>query len=181
MLLGYARVSTHKQNLDIQIDMLNKHGVDSVFSEVASGAQRERSELTRLLEYMRKGDVLVVCKYDRLARRLPVLLDIVNTVQSKGGGFQSLAEDIDTTSAAGQLVFHVFASIAEFERARISERTHEGLAIARKAGRIGGRPQALTAEQKREAYRLRWQEGWTIHRIANLFGVSARTLRRHTQ
>ena len=108
-----------------------------------------------MLDQLRDGDVVIVTKYDRLARSLNDLLEIVEAIRERGVGFRSLAEDIDTTTSTGRLVFHVFASIAQFERERISERTREGLASARKRGRIGGRPSALTAVQKDEVRRMR--------------------------
>ena len=117
-------------------------------------------------------------KYDRLSRSLQDLLSIVEAVRAQGAGFRSLAEDIDTTTPAGRLVFHVFASIAQFERERISERTKEGLTSARKRGRVGGRPPALSAERCAEVVRMRDQEGRGIAELARLFEVSASTIRR---
>ena len=119
-----------------------------------------------------------VTKYDRLSRSLQDLLSIVEAIRAKGAGFRSLAEDIDTTTSAGRLVFHVFASIAQFERERISERTREGLASARKVGRIGGRPPALSHQQREEVRRLRDEEGRRVAEIARLFEVSPNTVRR---
>jgi DNA invertase Pin-like site-specific DNA recombinase len=121
MIIGYARVSTEDQNLDGQLDALKAAGVERIFADKITGAARSRPELNRLLDHLRQGDVITVTKYDRLARSLRDLLDIVDTIQERGAGFRSLAEDIDTTTPAGRLVFHVFASIAQFERERISE------------------------------------------------------------
>ena len=121
---------------------------------------------------------MVVTKYDRLARSLKNLLEIMEVIKSKGAGFRSLAEDIDTTTPAGRLVFHVFASIAQFERERIAERTREGLEAARKRGRVGGRPPALSPPQRAEARRMRDEEGRPMGEIAALFQVSAKTIRR---
>ena len=143
MIFGYARVSTADQNLDAQIDALEEAGAEKIFTEKFTGKNRQRSALEKLLEQLRKGDVIVVTKYDRLARSLRDLIDIVELIRNREAGFRSLAEDIDTTSPTGRLIFHVFGSIAEFERERIVERTKEGLAAARKRGRIGGRPPAL--------------------------------------
>ncbi|MGB5833116.1 MAG: recombinase family protein [Thiohalocapsa sp.] len=140
MIFGYARVSTDDQLLDAQTDALTAAGAERIFADRISGATRKRPELDRLLDHLRPGDVIVVTKYDRLARSLRDLLDIVEEIKEHGGGFRSLAEDIDTTTPAGRLIFHVFASIAQFERERISERTREGLEAARKRGRVGGRP-----------------------------------------
>ena len=178
MIIGYARVSTDDQSLDSQTDALSAAGAEKVFADKISGSRRARPDLDRLLEQLRDGDVVTVTKYDRLARSLKDLLEIVEVIRERGAGFRSLAEDIDTTTPAGRLVFHVFASIAQFERERISERTREGLASARKRGRVGGRPPALSAVQKKEVRRMRDEERRAIAEIARLFKVSERTVRR---
>ena len=178
MIIGYARVSTDDQNLDAQTDALHAAGAERIFSDKISGSIRKRPELDKLLDQLRPGDVIVVTKYDRLARSLRDLLDIVEVIKDQGTGFRSLAEDIDTTTPAGRLVFHVFASIAQFERERISERTREGLQAAKARGRVGGRPPALTTDQKAEARRMRDDEHRSISEIARLFKVSERTVRR---
>jgi DNA invertase Pin-like site-specific DNA recombinase len=178
MIIGYARVSTDDQSLDSQTDTLSAAGAEKVFADKISGSRRARPGLDRMLEQLRDGDVVTVTKYDRLARSLKDLLEIVEAIRERGAGFRSLAEDIDTTTPAGRLVFHVFASIAQFERERISERTREGLASARKRGRIGGRPPALSPAQKDEVRRMRDQERRAIPEIARLFRVSERTVRR---
>ena len=154
MIIGYVRVSTTDQNLDAQLDALKKARAMRVFSETVSGAMAKRPELQRMLDQLRDGDVVVVKKYDRLARSLRDLLDIVEAIKARGAGFRSLAEDIDTTTPAGELIFHIFASIAHFESRRIAERTREGLEAARKRGRIGGRPPALSADQKAEGHHI---------------------------
>jgi DNA invertase Pin-like site-specific DNA recombinase len=178
MILGYARVSTVDQSLDGQRDALEKAGAGRLFADTVTGTARHRPELDRLLDQLRPGDVVVVTKYDRLARSLKDLLEIVEAIESKGAGFRSLAEDIDTTTPAGRLVFHVFASIAQFERERIAERTREGLEAARRRGRVGGRPPALSPAQKEEARRMRDEEGRPISQIAALFRVSTKTVQR---
>lgn len=178
MIFGYARISTSEQSLDSQTDALTAAQAERIFSDVISGTKRERPELDKLLDQLRAGDVVVVTKYDRLARSLHDLLDIVKAIEDNGAGFRSLAEDIDTTTPAGRLIFHVFASIAQFERERISERTKEGLHAARKRGRIGGRPPALSAAQKAEVLRMRDDEGRKTKEIAQLFKVSETTVRR---
>lgn len=178
MILGYARVSTVQQNLNGQRDALQAAGCARLFANTITGTARHRPELDRLLDQLRTGDVVVVTKYDRLARSLKDLLEIVDAIQAKGAGFRSLAEDIDTTTPAGRLVFHVFASIAQFERERIAERTKEGLEAARKRGRVGGRPPSLSPAQKAEARRMRDEEGRPIASIAQLFRVSPKTVRR---
>lgn len=177
MIIGYARVSTEDQHLDAQITSLKEAGAERIFSDKISGSKRSRPELDRLLDQLRSGDVVLVTKYDRLARSLVDLLDIVSQVEAAHAGFRSLAEDIDTTTPAGRLIFHVFASIAQFERERIRERTMEGLAAARKKGRIGGRPPALSDDQKSEVMRLK-SEGRAMKDIAALFKVSLATVKR---
>lgn len=177
MIIGYARVSSPDQNLDAQLDQLHAVGAEKIFEEKITGTKRSRPQLDALLFQLRKKDVVVVTKYDRLARSLKDLLEIVEAIRDHGAGFRSLAEDIDTTTPAGRLVFHVFASIAEFERDRISERTKEGLVAARKRGRVGGRPPALSAGQKAEVRRMR-DDGRSIPEIASLFKVSQMTVRR---
>lgn len=178
MIIGYARVSTEDQNLDGQLDALKAAGAERIFADKITGTARSRPELDRLLDQLRQGDVITVTKYDRLARSLRDLLDIVDTIQEHGAGFRSLAEDIDTTTPAGRLVFHVFASIAQFERERISERTREGLEAARKRGRVGGRPPALSAAQRAEVRRMRDEDMRPLPEIAQLFRVSVKTVRR---
>ena len=178
MIIGYARVSTDDQNLDAQTDALTAAGAIKIFTDKISGSKRIRPELDRMLDQLRQGDVVTVTKYDRLARSLKDLLEIVETIAESGAGFRSLAEDIDTTTSAGRLAFHVFASIAQFERERISERTREGLAAARKRGRVGGRPPALTPAQKAEVRRMRDEDTRSISDLAHLFDVSQQTIRR---
>lgn len=177
MIIGYARVSTDEQRLDAQIAALKDAGSERIFSDTISGTKRSRPELDKLLEHLRPGDVVLVSKYDRLARSLSDLLDIVASIEAAGAGFRSLAEDIDTTTPAGRLIFHVFASIAQFERERIRERTMEGLAAARAKGRVGGRPPALTKDQKAEVLRLK-HCGRASKDIAALFRVSTATVKR---
>lgn len=178
MILGYARVSTEAQHLDPQLIALMAAGAERIYSEKISGSKAARPELERLLDQLRAGDVIVVTKYDRLSRSLQDLLTIVETVCSKGAGFRSLAEDIDTTTPAGRLVFHVFASISQFERERIVERTKEGLAAARRRGRVGGRPPALSKERRAEVQRMRDLEGRSVAELSRLFQVSPNTIRR---
>ena len=171
-------VSTEDQNLDGQLDALKAAGAERIFADKITGTARSRPELDRLLDQLRQGDVITVTKYDRLARSLRDLLGIVDTIQAHGAGFRSLAEDIDTTTPAGRLVFHVFASIAQFERERISERTKEGLDAARRRGRVGGRPPALSSAQKAEVRRMRDEELRPLPEVAQLFRVSVKTVRR---
>ena len=178
MIIGYARVSTDDQKLEAQTDALEDAGAGRIFADKISGSARSRPQLDQMIDQLRKGDVVVVTKYDRLARSLRDLLDIVEVIRERGAGFRSLAEDIDTTTPAGRLVFHVFASIAQFERERISERTKEGLEAARKRGRVGGRPPALSPAQAAEVRRMRDEENRLVPEIAALFKVSKKTIRR---
>lgn len=171
-------VSTDDQLLDAQTDALTAAGAERIFSDKISGSTRKRPQLGQLLDQLRPRDVIVVTKYDRLARSLRDFLDIVEVIKERGGGFRSLAEDIDTTTPAGRLVFHVFASIAQFERERISERTKEGLEAAKNRGRVGGRPPALSTAQRAEVRRMRDDEGRRLSEIAQLFRVSVKTIRR---
>jgi DNA invertase Pin-like site-specific DNA recombinase len=176
-IIGYARVSTEEQHLDAQIAALKDAGAERIFADKISGSKRKRPELDRMLDQLRRGDVVLVTKYDRLARSLTDLLDIVAQIEATKAEFRSLAEDIDTTTPAGRLIFHVFASIAQFERERIRERTMEGLEAARKKGRVGGRPPALSEAQKAEVLRLKG-EGRSLKDIAGLFKVSLATVKR---
>ena len=178
MILGYARVSTEDQHLEAQVEALKGVGVERIWSEKVSGAKAQREQLAAMLDQLRDGDIVTVTKYDRLSRSLQDLLTIVEAIRTKGAGFRSLAEDIDTTTPAGRLVFHVFASIAQFERERISERTREGLIAARKKGRVGGRPPALTNDQRHEVRKMRDEDGRGIAELARLFKVSPNTIRR---
>lgn len=178
MIVGYVRVSTSEQRLDSQEDAIKSAGAEKIFADVIPGSARHRPQLDRMLDQLRVGDVVVVTKYDRLARSLKNLLEIVEQIQEKGTGFRSLAEDIDTTTPAGRLVFHVFASIAQFERERIAERTREGLEAARRRGRVGGRPPALSIAQRAEVRLMRDVENRPLSEIAALFKVSTKTIRR---
>ena len=146
MKIGYARVSTDDQKMDLQRDALTAAGCEKVFTDTASGAKAERPGLTEALAFARKGDSLVVWRLDRLGRSLPELMKIVGELEAAGVGFESTTERIETSTAAGRLVFHVFAALAEFERRLIVERTMAGLAAARARGRKGGRP-GLPAEK----------------------------------
>ena len=142
-LVAYARVSTEDQNLDLQTDALKAAGCTKVFVEHASGGNRERPQLAKALAYCRKGDVFTVWKMDRAARSVKHLIEIVEDLKARGVEFRSLNDAIDTTTAAGTLMFVIFAAFAEFERNVIRERTMAGLAAARARGRIGGRPRKV--------------------------------------
>src|SRR5215469_4114169 len=144
MLIGYARVSTVDQNLALQRDALTEAGCTKIFTEQMAGAVADRPALHDALEFARSGDTLIVWKLDRLARSMKQLIETVETLRLRAIGFRSLTEALDTTTAQGRLVFHMFGALAEFERSLIRERTQAGLAAARRAGRTGGRPPKLT-------------------------------------
>lgn len=148
MLIGYARVSTVDQNLDMQKDELKRAGCKRICSDVASGARSERPGLTEALAYAREGDTLVVWKLDRVGRSLGHLIETVRQLQARRIGFRSLHENIDTTTGTGKLIFHIFGALAEFERDLIRERTMAGLASARARGRKGGRRPVLDENQR---------------------------------
>ena len=179
MDVGYARVSTGEQTLDLQLDALAKAGCGRVFEETASGAKADRVVLAELLAYLRAGDTLVVWRLDRLGRSLGHLIATVAELAERGVGFRSLTERIDTTTSGGKLVFHVFGALAEFERDLVKERTHAGLAAARARGRLGGRPKKL-GDPKKLALALALYDGGQadIATICQTLGVSRATLYR---
>ncbi|MEV7011987.1 recombinase family protein [Streptosporangium sp. NPDC051022] len=178
-LIGYARVSTTGQLLDRQLAALTDAGCLRIFADKKSGKNIEREELTKALDYLRPGDVLVVPALDRLGRSLQDLISIVVGLRKQGVGFRSLHEAIDTTTPGGRLVFHVFAALAEFIRELIVEGTNEGLAAARARGQRLGRPPAMTPEQIRHARDLLSRPDNTVSSIARLLGVSRSTLYKH--
>lgn len=176
MLIGYARVSTQEQNLQMQVDALEKSGCEQIFQEKITGKFRERPELSQCLRMLRKGDVLIVWKLDRLARSLKNLVEIVQDLHDREIGFKSLTESIDTTSSGGRLVFHIFGALAEFEHDLIRERTKAGLAAARARGRKGGRKPAMTDADVRKAAAMLLEPTITKTEVAAHFGVTRTTL-----
>lgn len=179
MLIGYARFSTQDKNPDLQVDALRKEGCEKVFTEKASGAQRNRPELQVALTFMRFGDTLVVWKLDRLARSLKQLIETVEDLERRGINFRSLTEALDTSTAGGKLIFHIFGGLAEFERSIIRERTIAGLQSARERGRVGGRPRSLNEEDLVAAKALLKDPEITVVRVAERMGVSPATLYRY--
>ncbi|WP_211882342.1 recombinase family protein [Pseudarthrobacter albicanus] len=177
-LLGYARVSTRDQDAALQHDALTAAGCYRIFTDTASGSLESRPELTTVLDQLRPGDTLVVWRLDRLGRSIRHLIDQLAALQKRGIGFRSLQENIDTTSSGGRLVFHIFASLAEFERDLIRERTNAGLEAARARGRKGGRPSLLTMEKLETARRLYAQKDMTVQKIGEVLGVSRTTVYR---
>lgn len=142
-MIGYARVSTSEQSVDLQVDALHAAGCEKLFVETVSGVSTRRPQLRAALAAAHAGDVLVVWRLDRLGRSLLHVIETINQLDAIGVGFRSLSESIDTTTSTGRLVLHIFGAIAEFERSMILERTHAGLAAARARGRVGGRPRKL--------------------------------------
>ncbi len=179
MLVGYARVSTLDQNPALQINALKGAGCVRIFTEKASGAQRERPELSAALDYIREGDTLVVWKLDRLARSMRQLIETVEDLQSRGIELRSLTESIDTATPGGRLVFHIFGALAEFERAVIRERTSAGLQAARERGKKGGRPRTLGLGDLAAAKALLADPAIRVEDVAARLKVSPATLYRH--
>jgi DNA invertase Pin-like site-specific DNA recombinase len=177
--IGYARVSTLDQNLALQRDALKEVGCEKIFIEQMSGAVTDRLALREALDYARRGDTLIVWKLDRLARSMKQLIETIESLRLRGIGFRSLTEAIDTTTAQGVLVFHMFSALAEFERALIRERTRAGLAAAKRAGRVGGRPRKLTEADLNVARTLLANPDITVGDVADRLGVSPPTLYRY--
>ncbi len=177
MLIGYARVSTHDQTLNLQRDALEKAGCTKIFTDVISGAKTERKGLDEVLSYVRTGDTLVVWRLDRLGRSLPHLISTMTDLEERGIGFKSITENIDTTTSGGKLIFHIFGALAEFERNLIRERTTAGLMAARARGRRGGRPKALTGKQRSIAQDL-YEKHHPITEICRTLKISRATLYR---
>jgi DNA invertase Pin-like site-specific DNA recombinase len=179
MLIGYARVSTGEQTLDLQQDALQAAGCERLFTDVLSGTKESRPGLDEALSYVRKGDTLVVWRLDRLGRSLKHLIAVVTALEERGVGFKSLTEAIDTTTPGGKLIFHVFGALAEFERDLIQERTHAGLRAARARGRVGGRPRKLADPAQLELARTLYADGeLDVAAICARLGISRATLYR---
>jgi len=176
MLIGYARVSTHDQNLDLQRDALKAVGCKKVYEDQVSGSKAARPGLEAALDDLRAGDTLVVWRLDRLGRLLSHLIATVGELDERGVGFKSLQESIDTTSSTGNLIFQIFGAIAEFERKLTRERTQAGLAAARARGRKGGWPLKLNGNKQELLYQLYDAREKSIREICELLGISKKTL-----
>lgn len=179
MKIGYARVSTRDQNLDLQVDALKAAGCERIYQDVASGAKTSRPALDNLLNELREGDVLVIWKLDRMGRSLKHLVELVGSLIDRKVGLLSLNDPIDTTSAQGRLIFNLFASLAEFERELIRERTRAGLSAARARGRVGGRPKGLTSQSEATAMAaetLYRERCLSVSEIAKRLHISKSTL-----
>src|ERR1700758_2226559 len=178
MLIGYARVSTVDQNLDLQVDALRAPACERVFSDKTTGARADRPGLRDALGFAREGDLIAVWKLDRLSRSLTHLVETVQELERRGIGFRSLTEGLDTSNSGGKAIFPLFAAIASVERTLIQERTRAGLAAARQRGRVGGRPKLLTVEKLAAAVKL-LGAGTPAREVATILGVSIPTLYRH--
>jgi DNA invertase Pin-like site-specific DNA recombinase len=181
MFVGYARVSTTDQTLDLQQDALTSAGCTKIYTDTASGTQTERKGLTEALTYVRGGDTLIVWKLDRLGRSLKDLITRITELNDRKIGFKSLTEQIDTTTSGGKLIFHIFGALAEFERDIIRERTNAGLEAARARGKRGGRPKALSPEKIRLARRLYADTSTSVAEICRMLGISRHTLQRYVK
>jgi DNA invertase Pin-like site-specific DNA recombinase len=181
MLVGYARVSTLEQNLDLQIDALQKAGCDKIFTEKMSSA-KERPVFQQALEFIRNDDTLIIWKLDRIGRSLIDLVHIVNGLRERGIGLQIITECFDTSTPEGELQFHFYAMLAQYERSKICERTMAGLAAARARGRTGGRPRKLNGKQAELAAKMLKDPETSIDEVCEAFpNVSRRTLYRRAQ
>lgn len=176
MRIGYARVSTHEQNLDLQKDALEKAGCKKIFVDKVGGVAANRPGIDEALSHLREGDTLVVWRLDRLGRSLKHLIEMISRLEDMKVGFQSLQESVDTTSSGGKLVFHIFGALAEFERSLILERTKAGLAAARARGKKGGRPKALNEKQRKLVVRLYNERKNTTKEICEMMKISRPTL-----
>ena len=181
MLIGYARVSTNEQNLDLQRDALTKANCAQIFTDQVSGTKDKRPGLEQALSHLRSGDTLVVWRLDRLGRSLRHLIDTVTELAERGIGFKSLTESIDTTTSGGKLIFHIFGALAEFEREIIRERTQAGLTAARARGKSGGRPKALTPKQQQMLRNLAADPDNSIEDICQTLGIGRTTYYRYVK
>ena len=177
MLIGYARVSTTDQNLDLQHQALTAAGCERIIDDTISGGTKRRPGLDQTLDILREGDTLIVWKLDRLGRSVKNLVDLVTDLEDRGVGFKSLTDQIDTTTPSGRFFFHVMASLAQMERELMAERTKAGLEAARRQGRTGGRKRKMT-DSKIESARKLLAAGATPHDVADDLGVSVPTLYR---
>ena len=182
MKIGYARVSTQDQKLELQLDDLKSYGCETVYKEKISGKNKARPQLEKMIDQIRKGDIVVVWKLDRLGRSLKDLIELVSAFREKGVEFVSIKDGIDTGTATGRFTFNIFASLAEFEREIIRERTMAGLNAARSRGRKGGRPAGLSKDAlaKARSARILYESGEkTVPEIADSLGISRATCYRY--
>ncbi len=179
MLIGYARVSTDDQNLDLQRTALRDAGCERIYEDTVSGARAERPGLQQAMEILRRDDALVVWRLDRLARSLKDLMELSERLDAASVGLRSVQESIDTTTSSGRLFFHLMGALGEFERSQIRERTRAGLEAARKRGKVGGRPRALSDGDLKAARALLASDDMSVEEVARRVGVSPATLYRY--
>ena len=172
MKIGYARVSTNDQHLRMQEDALKNAGCEQIFHDIASGVKAARPGLDDALKQLRKEDILIVWKLDRLGRSIQHLIQTIKELSDKDIGFKSLQENIDTTTSGGKLIFHIFSALAEFERDIIQERTKAGLKAARARGRMGGRPPSLNEKQVEKMLARYHEQKLTVAEICKIFSIS---------
>tara|TARA_B100001996_G_scaffold335339_1_gene285998 strand:- start:79 stop:672 length:594 start_codon:yes stop_codon:yes gene_type:complete len=172
MKFGYARVSTSEQNLDVQVEKLQKAGCDEIYQEKASGANNDRQQLNALLSKLRKGDILYVVRLDRLGRRMIKLISLINEFHTRGIQFISLENDLNTTTPMGMLMFNICAAFTEMERELIKERVKDGVARAKKKGRTGGRPKILTHDDSEKVKALRRSGKFSVKQICEIMNIS---------
>ncbi len=177
MLVGYARVSTQEQNLELQLDALKKAGCKKFYQDQKSGTKNNRPGLQLALEVLRKGDTLVVWKLDRLGRTVKGLIDLVNKLHEEEVHFKSITDNVDTSTTSGRFFFHVMASLAQMERELVAERTRAGLAAAKKQGRVGGRKRKMSNSKMESAKKL-LASGMLPKDVAHNLGISVPTLYR---
>jgi len=176
MLIGYARVSTSEQNLNLQKDALSRAGCCKIFTDHASGATVNRAGLEEALKFAREGDTLTVWRLDRLGRSIKHLIDTIKMLEENGIGFRSLSESIDTTTAGGRLIFIIFGALAEFELNIIRERTLAGLAAARARGKVGGRRPSLNNKKREALKKLYFDKSYSAKELCEIFKISRTTL-----
>jgi len=180
--IGYARISTKGQHLDLQIDALKKAGCEKIYKDIISGSLSNRPALNQLLNDANKNDVIIIWKLDRLGRSLKNLVELINTLNEKEVGLKSINDPVDTTTAQGRLIFNIFGSLAEFERELIKERTLAGLEAARDKGKIGGRPKGLTKKAQNTALTAEYlykEEKLSVNEILEQLGIGRATLYRY--
>lgn len=181
MLIGYSRISTSDQSLDMQNDALKKNGCEMIFSDVASGVKAERAGLKQALSHLRSGDTLVVWRLDRLGRSLLHLIQTVKDLSEKGISFKSVQEAIDTTTSGGQLFFHIFGALAQFERELTKERIGSGLKAARARGKFGGRPRCMTDHEIKKLNEHYSNKNIAVKDLCKLYNITKPTLYRYVK
>lgn len=181
MKIGYCRVSTAEQNLDLQKDSLKQAGCERMFEDIASGSNDERRGLHEAIEFARPGDTLIVWKLDRLGRSLKHLIEIVNSLNDRGISFRSIHESLDSSTAGGRLIFHVFGALAEFELSTIRDRTRSGILAARTRGRVGGRPKCIDAKKAALLKTLTSNPDHDIAEICRILNISRSSFYRHVK